>query len=238
MDLALQAKLLRVLQEHEVERLGGTKTISLDVRILSTSNRNMKEEVAAGRFREDLYYRLNVFPLQISSLQYRIEDILPICSKLIQKHSTNLGITVSFLSDEAKAKLVQHSWPGNIRELENVIQRALLMCTGNTISANDVLIEEDLLVPSVTEQSSKSNVLPIIKNNDDLPSHGVSDSELNSPSSTLGNDLKNREFDIILETLTELKGSRKLTAERLGISQRTLRYKLAKIRDNGITIPV
>ncbi|MFV1983945.1 MAG: sigma-54-dependent transcriptional regulator [Thiohalomonadales bacterium] len=220
MDLSLQAKLLRVLQEREVERLGGTKTIALDVRILSTSNRNMKEEIQKGRFREDLFYRLNVFPLHISSLINRIEDISPICDKLIHKHSTELGDMAPKISEDAKDKLLKHSWPGNIRELENVIQRALLMCSGNCITSDDILIEEDI--------KTKSNVLSIDTNKD---------ANNSSAPTSLGNDLKNREFDIIIDTLKELKGNRKETAERLGISQRTLRYKLAKIRESSIRIP-
>ncbi len=224
MDLSLQAKLLRVLQEQEVERLGGTKTISLDVRILSTSNRNVKEEVALGRFREDLFYRLNVFPLKIPTLENRVEDILPISEKLIHKHSINQNNATPVLTDDANNKLLNHRWPGNIRELENVIQRALLMCSGKTISADDILIE--------SEVESTSNVLPInngIAKNEKQP-------EAKIPNS-LGNDLKSKEFDIIIATLKELKGSRKGTAERLDISQRTLRYKLAKIREQGIRIP-
>ncbi|MFV2059485.1 MAG: sigma-54-dependent transcriptional regulator [Gammaproteobacteria bacterium] len=224
MDLSLQAKLLRVLQEQEVERLGGTKTIALDVRILSTSNRNIKEEVQAGRFREDLFYRLNVFPLQIPSLVNRIEDILPISEKFIQKHSANLGVSNSTLSEEAKKKIINHNWPGNIRELENVIQRALLMCSGSSITEDDILIESEVEI--------NTNVLPITTKNSKVKDDVVVD----TPTS-LGNDLRNREFDIIIDTLKELKGSRKQTAERLGISQRTLRYKLAKIRENGIRIP-
>ncbi len=231
MDLALQAKLLRVLQEHEVERLGGTKTISLDVRILSTSNRNMKEEVNAGRFREDLFYRLNVFPLKIPSLVNREDDILPICSKLIQKHSTALNINTPVLSEEAKYKILNHQWPGNIRELENVIQRALLMCSGNRITGDDVLIE--------LESSTSSNISSMedYKEKTEVNKYDGQDSSEKIELTSLGDDLKNREFNIILETLTELKGSRKKTAERLAISQRTLRYKLAKIREMGIRIP-
>jgi len=226
MDLSLQAKLLRVLQEHEVERLGGTKTIALDVRILSTSNRNMKEEVVAGRFREDLYYRLNVFPLYISPLKDRVEDILPICDILINKHSISLGVTAPLMNEAAKDKVIHHMWPGNVRELENVMQRALIMCSGNKINENDILIESDIL--------AASNVLSITKNKNEI--NGF-DKIISDAPASLGSNLKNREFDIILNTLKELKGSRKKTSERLGISQRTLRYKLAKIRESGIAIP-
>jgi len=222
MDLALQAKLLRVLQEHEVERLGGTKTIALDVRVISTSNRNIKEEVLAGRFREDLYYRLNVFPLNVSSLADRAEDIMPICEKLIYKHASNLDMSAPTLSPEASEKLLAHQWPGNIRELENVIQRALLMCSSNIITVDDILIEIDM--------SENSNVLLNTKNIDTV-------NDDTEKMASLGSDLKNREFDIIIATLKDLKGSRKGTAERLGISQRTLRYKLAKIRESGLRIP-
>ncbi len=231
MDLALQAKLLRVLQEHEVERLGGTKTISLDVRILSTSNRNMQEEVNLGRFREDLFYRLNVFPLKIPNLVNRVEDILPICNKLIKKHSMVLGNVNPILSEEAKKKIFDHKWPGNIRELENVIQRALLMCSGNKITVDDILIE--------LETTNPSNVssMEYYKVNSEASESRKQDSSDQIELTSLGDDLKNREFNIILETLAELKGSRKKTAERLDISQRTLRYKLAKIREKGIRIP-
>ncbi len=225
MDLALQAKLLRVLQEHEVERLGGTKTIELDVRILSTSNRDMKAEVKSGRFREDLFYRLNVFPLVIENLSERTEDILPICNKLIHKHTNNQNNIVPQMTSDAVAKIKNHNWPGNIRELENVVQRALLLCSSNIITAEHILIEVD--------EHQKVNVSPI------KPYAATSteiDTSPKTPSASLGDNLKNREFDIILDTLKELNGSRKKTAERLGISERTLRYKLAKIRDKGIRI--
>jgi len=251
MDLALQAKLLRVLQEHEVERLGAIKTIALDVRILSTSNRDMKQEVAAGRFREDLYYRLNVFPLQIPSLQQRGDDILPICEKLISKHSTNLGIIAPKMNAQAEDKVLRHSWPGNIRELENVIQRALVMCSGNTITAEDLLIElESIITSNVLDVNEKRQFVASTDSdttlsdrshtgttNSDTRNFDKQNVDTSSLDTSLGNNLKNREFDIILDTLKELKGSRKQTAEKLGISQRTLRYKLAKIRGNGIAIP-
>lgn len=212
MDLGLQAKLLRVLQEREVERLGGRKTIPLDVRVLATSNRRMKEEVSAQRFREDLYYRLNVFPLHLPPLRERTADILPLAQRLIEKNSSAGAGMVPDVSEEAQQKLVAHSWPGNVRELDNIIQRALILHTGVRIELNDLQFE--------AEQAA-------------LP---VSSDETAQPQATHQESLKSHEQSMILETLRSLDGNRKATAEKLGISQRTLRYKLAKMRDAGIAV--
>lgn len=214
MDLALQAKLLRVLQEREVERLGGNKTISLDVRILATTNRNIYQTVAEGRFREDLFYRLNVFPLHIAPLRDRADDILPIANKLLNSYSTDRK-KVSF-SDAAKRLLKVHLWPGNVRELDNVVQRSLILKAGNIIEDKDIQLE------------AKVNDLQFVT--DDL-------NQANDVESGLSGDLKAHEHDLIISAL-QAKNSRKEVAERLGISSRTLRYKLAKMRDAGVTIPV
>lgn len=141
MDLGLQAKLLRVLQEREVERLGGRRVISLDLRVLATSNRNLREEVAAGRFREDLFYRLNVFPLRLPPLRERPRDILPLAEALMARRISG-GRRPGFAVDAVHA-LQNHRWPGNVRELENVIQRALILRSGDTISARDLCFEVD-----------------------------------------------------------------------------------------------
>ena len=215
MDLALQAKLLRVLQEREVERLGGRKVISLDVRILATTNRNIYQSVSDGKFREDLFYRLNVFPLHILPLRDRVNDILPLANKLLNHYSFT-GEAVC-LSETAKRRLIKHTWPGNVRELDNVIQRSLILKTGNIIDANDVHLEENVQNCFPTSEA-------IIKDHKDeeLPD--------------LSGDLKAREQDLIISAL-KAKNSRKEVAERLGISSRTLRYKLAKMRDAGVAIP-
>ena len=139
MDLALQAKLLRVLQEKQVERLGGKKIIELDVRIIATSNKNLKEEVKKGKFREDLYYRLNVFPITLSPLRERKEDVLPLSYMFINKHSPNNSLE---LSEQARDKLVNHCWPGNVRELENIIQRAIVLCSGHIIKEELLELDE------------------------------------------------------------------------------------------------
>ena len=140
MALPLQAKLLRVLQEKEVTPLGAAKSMPVDVRVIATSNRLMMNEVKAGRFREDLYYRLNVFPLTTRSLGERPGDILPIAISLLSKHSG--GFTkMPDISIEAIEKLEAYQWPGNVRELENVLQRALVLSSGETITSDHLMIE-------------------------------------------------------------------------------------------------
>ncbi len=214
MDLALQAKLLRVLQEREVERLGGRKLISLDVRVLATSNRNLREEVDQGRFREDLFYRLNVFPLHIPPLYERPGDILPLTRRCIERH--NQGQAAA-LSREAEGVLLAHSWPGNVRELDNVVQRALILSRGGPIKASDIHFE------------------PIAGCNERAVN--VADMAEAQMRGALDTDLKRREGQLILEALKAGNGSRKEAAQRLGISPRTLRYKLARLREAGVAIP-
>ncbi len=221
MDLALQAKILRVIQEKEVERLGGQHKISLDVRILATTNRNLKEYVEQKLFREDLYYRLNVFPLKIPALRDRRGDILPLARDLMAKHTTK-GNIVPVIASEASEKLLAYHWPGNVRELENIMQRALIIQTGDIITAND-LVFEDTMELAVTE-------------------HSITDSEIELPmeshpeSSQLNDGLRSVEEQIILKTLHEQQGSRKITAEKLGISPRTLRYKIARMKEAGVAV--
>ena len=210
MDLGLQAKILRVLQEKEVERLGRNRVIELDVRIIATTNRDLREEVREKRFREDLFYRLNVFPITIPSLRQRGDDIIPIASKILAQYSRAAGETIR-LSDAACELLRDHQWPGNVRELDNVIQRALILKQGSEIQAQDIMLE------SISTEMSVEALL------DD--------------SGKLHSDLRDRETEVILETLRGFKGSRKKTADKLGISPRTLRYKLARLRESGASLP-
>lgn len=212
MDLALQAKLLRVLQEREVERLGGRKTVKLNVRVIATSNRDLKKAVEAGDFREDLYYRLNVFPIEWKPLGQRPGDIVPLAEHLIERHASTQGLGAIRLSAAARNKLSQYSWPGNVRELENVVQRALILCENGEIGAGDLMIDE-----SITSQV-------------EVMSEPVDDNKL-------GSELRYQEHQIILDTLASCKGKRKDVAEKLGISPRTLRYKLARMREDGIEVP-
>ncbi len=218
MDLGLQAKLLRVLQEREVERLGGRNVIALDVRILATTNRDIRQVVAEGGFREDLFYRLNVFPLNLLPLRDRVDDIPPLAKRLLSSYASD-GAAVSF-STSAMDVLCEHSWPGNVRELDNVIQRALILKTGNTINAGDIRFAE---VAGFEHAINASN-----------PPTASSGKAAND---CLSSDLKAREADLIISAL-RAKSSRREVAEKLGISPRTLRYKLAKLRDAGVAIPV
>src|SRR5690606_12248406 len=151
MDLNLQAKLLRVLQEREVERLGGRKTIKLDVRILATSNRNLKQAVAQGEFREDLFYRLNVFPLVWPALCERPEDIVPLAQHLLQRHCHHNGRSQVILTPAAAQRLQRYSWPGNVRELDNVMQRALIIAAGDEIDVDDIMLEQADMLPPARE---------------------------------------------------------------------------------------
>jgi len=230
MDLALQAKLLRVIQEKEVERLGSQKKIKLNVRILATTNRKLKDYVAEGLFREDLYYRLNVFPLIIPSLGARIDDILPLANDLMQRHLF-AGKKMPLFSAQATQKMQAYHWPGNVRELENVVQRALIMQAGDMINEEDLIFEEAMPIPDVKLEVAASVVVEERANEAEQPDLSEA-AEIN-----LGTGLRSAEDKIILSTLQSLQGSRKLTAEKLGVSPRTLRYKIARMKDDGIVIP-
>ena len=151
MPLSLQAKLLRVLQERKVTPVGGQRDIDVDVRVLATSNRDMAHEVNQSRFREDLYYRLNVFPLQTRNLSSRKDDILPIAIKILDKHSQE-GKSSPYLTIEARELLLSHNWPGNVRELENTLQRALVLGNENIIDEKSIMIDKSL--SKINESSS------------------------------------------------------------------------------------
>ena len=210
MDIGLQAKLLRVLQEREVERLGGTKVIPLNVRVLATTNRNLREEVDEGNFREDLFYRLSVFPMSLPPLRERRSDISPLVRGIVLKYSGGRAI---HLTPDAIIKLENYDWPGNVRELENCIQRAIILGGENTIDCKDIEFESD---------SSFG-----LDASDDKPdSDGL-----------LDGNLKAMESQTILDALTSVNGSRKVAAEKLGISPRTLRYKIARLREQGMEVP-
>ena len=355
MDLNLQSKLLRVLQEKEVERLGGRKTIALDVRVLATSNRDLKQAVAENKFREDLYYRLNVFPLRWKPLCQRIGDVLPLARFFLQRHASENSRAIPELSKEAIARLESYSWPGNVRELENVMQRALIICNGNVIEASDLILDEAL---SSAQQQAMSGIAPVLaqeqvqsnpnnmyytampqgtmansmppgaamaqgavaqgtmanampqgampnnmgggavanngaissqpfntfipniqgfgqSNNTFIPSAfsqnnmmgaanqasvapneapagqapvdaNTASAEQESPMdfvrnqkipSSLGGELKQQEYQAILEALVDCRGNRQAVADKLGISPRTLRYKIARMREEGMVIP-
>ena len=209
MPLALQAKLLRVLQEREVERVGGNTAIELDVRVLATTNRALTGEVAAGRFREDLYYRLNVFPIALPALRERRADIAPLARCLLERHCAGVR-TVPILSDAAAAALNAHAWPGNVRELDNCMQRTLILLRGGTIDAADLKFADEVTASGPPAATAEGGILQ--------------------------DSLRDSEHRLILDAL-RTAGSRKAAAEQLGISPRTLRYKLARLREAGIDVP-
>lgn len=216
MALPLQAKLLRVLQEREVERVGARKPITLDIRVLATTNRNLQGEVAAGRFREDLYYRLSVFPLAWAPLRERTTDIVPLAERLLAKHGQKMRQAPARLSEAARRCLQVHAWPGNVRELDNAIQRALILQRGGVIEPADLCLDGVELM--LASQAPAANDVAA------------------KPAAALGEDLRQHEFQLIIETLRSERGRRKEAADRLGISPRTLRYKLAQMRDAGFDV--
>lgn len=233
MPLELQVKLLRVLQEREVERLGSRKTIKLNIRVIATSNRDIRKAVDAGTFREDLYYRLNVFPLQWLPLAKRRGDILPLAEHLLMRHALEQSQAIPVLTQDAKALLLAYSWPGNVRELDNVMQRALILCDGETVDPS-VLILEDLQFDHICDEQEDAL--------SSLPDNGVmvnSDDPENDPDiAILGQGLKDQEQKIIIEALHTCQGKRKEVALLLGISPRTLRYKIARMKEQGVALPV
>ncbi len=214
MPLALQAKLLRVLQEREVERVGGRKPISLDIRVLATTNRDLASEVAAGRFREDLFYRLSVFPLAWRPLRERPGDILQLAERLLARHVAKMKHAPVRLSPAARACLQAYAWPGNVRELDNALQRALILQQGGVIEAADFCL---------------AGAIPLSAGSEAPPEAAVE-------AGGLGDDMRRHEYQMIIDTLRAERGRRKEAAERLGISPRTLRYKLAQMRDAGFDV--
>jgi two-component system, response regulator FlrC len=218
MPLGLQAKLLRVLQEREVERLGGRTPVSLDVRVIATTNRRLREEVAAGRFREDLYYRLNVFPLALAPLRLRRDDVLPLAMQLLTARCRP-GEAIPALGADAAHLLLTYAWPGNVRELDNLLQRALILLTGPVIRPEHIQFE---LANEATQAPTGAGA-PLATSAEAMRS--------------LAGSLVQAERDLILDALRTHQGSRREAAERLGISPRTLRYKLARLREAGIDVP-
>jgi two-component system response regulator FlrC len=216
MPMSLQAKLLRVLQEREVERIGGRGPIPLDVRVIATTNRNLRAEVANGRFREDLFYRLCVFPLLIAPLRDRRDDVLPLAMQLLAARCRP-GTAIPALSADAAHVLLTYGWPGNIRELDNLLQRALILTTTSVIGPEHIHLE------SVTQA-------------DAVPAHRPATVTELEVASELRGSLRETERDLILDVLGS-GASRSEAASRLGISPRTLRYKLARLRATGTTVP-
>jgi two-component system, response regulator FlrC len=263
MPLGLQAKLLRVLQEREVERLGGRVPIALDVRVLATTNRDLRGEVAANRFREDLYYRLNVFPLTTLPLRERRDDVLPLAMKLLTSRC-RAGERIPALSADAAHLLLTYPWPGNVRELDNVMQRALILAHGPVVEREHIQLEgtghwaqgagQSPLTRAARDLSRKGRDDFRSANGDGglrpqdggLSSQAADEQEgvaAGTPTQAacrtphaLSDSLSAAEHDLILEALRADNGNRQAVAKRLGISPRTLRYKLARMREAGVVV--
>jgi len=204
MPLHLQAKLLRVLQEGEIDRLGGRKPIKVDVRVIATSNRNIEEEVANGEFRQDLYFRLNVVTIQLPTLRDRLGDIMPLAQHFLAQFSQMYGTPSPPFSKEAIDSMAHYTWPGNVRELENCMHRAFLMCTGNAIQSNHLGLNPSGAIASKTSRKQIAN----------------------EPEVRAGMSIRDMERVLIEQTLEHVRGNRTEAAKLLGISIRTLRNKL------------
>ncbi len=224
MDTRLQAKLLRAIQERVIDRVGGNKPITVDIRIIATSNRDLQGEVKAGTFREDLLYRLNVVNLKIPPLRERRDDILALARHFIRKYSDANAIAARPLAKDAQELVLRHEWRGNVRELENTMYRAVLLSQGPEIAAGAIRLPDGSRV-------------------DDQP-HGLSD--VSTRAAAMANDAANLfvgrtvadvERDLILGTLDHCLGNRTHAANILGISIRTLRNKLKQYSDEGVMVP-
>lgn len=203
--LGLQAKLLRAIQEQEFERVGGSRPIKVDVRLISTSNRDMKEAIEQKKIREDLYFRVNVMPIHIPPLRERKEDILPLAEYFLVKHCQDNHKERITLSKEAKDLLLAYEWPGNVRELANIIERAVVLNTTGTIKADEIYLNHGSLITPQGKSSSKT-------------------------AYQAGMTLQELEKKLIIETLEKMNNNRTKTAETLGISVRTLRNKLQEYK--------
>ncbi len=218
MSLGLQAKLLRVLQEREVDRVGGRMPVQIDIRVVATTNRSLRHEVEAGRFREDLYYRLNVFPITVPPLRVRPGDIALLARHFIPASCTRNGLPVPPLTEEALAALAARSWKGNVRELENALERAVLLAAGRPIEVFHVQLEDLGCQVAVSRADGPQHAVP-------SPASPPSSAGLGGSGS-----LREMERELILGTLSNVNGNRTHAAKRLGISIRTLRNKLREYR--------
>jgi two-component system, response regulator FlrC len=223
MSLNLQAKMLRVLQEREVDPVGGKAAIALDVRVVASTNRELKSYAMEGKFREDLYYRLNVFPVQLPPLRERTQDVLLLSESFRRRFVAELARNDVPFSKRALAVLTHYKWPGNVRELENVIQRALLMAEGSEISPEDLMID---IPANLGEASEIGSQMGSGAEEGAVAGEGGLDGNEEDIRLPVGTTVRQMEEFLIHRTLNEVNGNRTRAAELLGISIRTLRNKL------------
>ena len=251
MPIQLQAKLLRVLQEKKLNRLGSETSIDLDVRVIAATNKDLRQAILEREFREDLYFRISTFRLRIQPLKERTGDILPLVSQSLTRHAK--GSVPLAVNVEAQQMLLQYPWPGNVRELENVVQRAVVLCTGRVITSAHLMfdeaqtmdmqvLQEESLSVLTSAQPSWATAAPVASSPQEALATSPSvDSFMAPPSSDslLPSDLfsavKSSEHQVILAAL-QASESRIEAAKKLGISPRTLRYKLAQLRERGMEL--
>jgi DNA-binding NtrC family response regulator len=217
MDLKLQAKLLRAIQEREFDRVGGNKPVKVDIRILATSNRDLPAFIREGKFREDLFYRLNVITVALPPLRERTDDILLLAEHFVEKYSKANGVPPRKLTQEAEEKLLSHRWPGNVRELENTVHRAILMAHGAVIDAEAMMLPESYR-PDVPRVPTPASVPLTTEGGEEI-------------TALVGRTVADVEKDLIIKTLDHCLGNRTHAANILGISIRTLRNKLRQYGD-------
>ena len=234
MALPLQAKLLRVLQEHEIDKVGGKEPIQIDVRVVATTNRGMLEMVESGKFREDLYFRLNVIPLALPALRERMDDLPVLVEHFLDKHSRLNKRERPTVSPETMAILRDYRWRGNVRELENVVERALLLCDGKEIKPHNLLMHSQMGKQSINQDLARAATSqPTSEGAEEIP-----ESKDSALGIEVGMSMKEAEKKLIFETLRETGGNRTKAAKILGISIRTLRNKLNEYRAEGEDIEV
>ena len=234
MALPLQAKLLRVLQEHEIDKVGGKEPVQVDVRVVATTNRGMLEMVESGKFREDLYFRLNVIPLALPALRERMDDLPILVEHFLDKHSRLNKRERPTVSPETMAILRDYRWRGNVRELENVVERALLLCDGKEIKPHNLLMHSQMGKQSINQDLARATASqPTSESAEEIP-----ESKDSALGIEVGMSMKEAEKKLIFETLRETGGNRTKAAKILGISIRTLRNKLNEYRAEGEDIEV
>jgi DNA-binding NtrC family response regulator len=227
MDARLQAKLLRALQEREVDRLGGSKPIKVDIRVIATSNRDLIQAVRDGSFREDLLYRLNVVNLKLPPLRERPGDIVALADHFVKKYATANGVPQRRISEEARRRLVGHRWSGNVRELENAMHRAVLLASGPEIELDAIRLPDGQLLGSDDPQA-------MIAGRTVQTAAMAADAAMRA---FVGQTVAQMEQQLIIDTLGHCFGNRTHAANILGISIRTLRNKLKEYSDSGVAVP-
>ncbi|WP_262690908.1 sigma-54-dependent transcriptional regulator FlbD [Kordiimonas aestuarii] len=233
MDVRLQAKLLRAIQERQIDRVGGAKPVNVNIRIIATSNRNLQEEVKAGNFREDLFFRLNVVNLRVPSLRERPADIQALANHFAKKYAEINQVQERTVSDDAMKMLQAHNWQGNVRELENTIHRAVLLATGDEISTAAILLPD-------ASGNITFGTAPVSNGGNVTGSAGADSGSADgddSAATMVGKTVAEVERELIIDTLKHCLGNRTHAANILGISIRTLRNKLNQYQTEGVSIP-